>query len=124
MPDKTPLKRKKASSALLFADFFSPDERAHLARLKKGPTSLAGEIDLLRIGMRRMTLFFNNTPETSIDEFNKYLSAIGLASIRVRSLLQTQLMFEALDDDLKDALNQSLRALAESWQQEAAKAAE
>jgi hypothetical protein len=83
--------------------------------MRRSPATLAGEIDLLRVGVRRMALALNDTPDPSLEDYRLYLATVGQACARVARLIQAQAELHGADGGLQEALSQTLRRLLSAW---------
>ncbi len=111
-PSPQPKRRPRGG---MFSDMLTRGELQRLKELRRSPATLAGEIDLLRVGVRRMTLALNDTPEPSLEDYRLYLSALGQACTRVARLIEAQDALEGGDALLQDALSLTLRRLLATW---------
>lgn len=116
-PRRTSLKKPPAGSARPLR----PEKTSVPAGM---PASLNDEIAMLRVATRRAYELFSRLADAPVDdpesqpplkEITSILGALGLASIRVSSLLRTQAALSGGDPHARAAVSEALSQIYREW---------
>ena len=116
-PRATPISAERPKSGFYAHSF----RRSEADELKKLPAEgILEEIAMLRVATRRGFEVFTRLLDDKDDppaakELYEALGALGLAAMRVSTLMRTQAKLRGSGDDLAQALGQALKELYSEW---------